>query len=45
MKDFFAILEIIFVDMWNALYKFLCGLMGEEVNPDWIVDSTTPNVD
>lgn len=38
MKDFFGEFEVILIDMWNYLYRFLCHLLGEEVNEEWIVD-------
>lgn len=39
MEKFFAIFEEFFFKIWNALYKLLCEEFGEEVNPDWIVDT------
>ncbi len=38
MNDFLKQIEIILIDMWNYLYRFLCHLHGEDVNDDWIVD-------
>lgn len=43
--EIIAIFEAFFYKVWNVLYKLLCEKFGEEVNHDWIVDTTTPNVD
>ena len=40
MKDILKKIEIILIDMWNYLYRFLCHITGETVNADWIVDPT-----
>ncbi len=40
MSEFFKQIEVMFIDMWNYLYRFLCHLWDEEVNEDWIVDPT-----
>lgn len=40
MKDILKKIEIILIDMWNYLYRFLCHITGETVNEDWIVDPT-----
>lgn len=38
MKDALKQVEIILIDMWNYLYRFLCHIVGEDVNEDWIID-------
>lgn len=38
MAEFFRKIEVILVDMWNYLYRFLCHLTGETVNDDLIVE-------
>lgn len=35
--DFIKELEIIFTDLWNYFYVFLCNLWDQEVNEDLIV--------
>ena len=35
--DFIKELEIIFTDLWNYFYVFLCNLWDQEVNEDWLV--------
>ena len=40
MKDVLKQIEIILIDMWNYLYRFLCHIVGEDVNEDWILDPT-----
>lgn len=37
MNEFFKNLENELIGLWNYLYRFLCNLLGEEVNEDWIV--------
>ena len=37
MNDFFKYLERELTNLWNYFYRFLCNLLGEEVNEDWIV--------
>lgn len=37
MEDFIKNIEMIFTDLWNYLYVFLCNLWDSEVNEDWIV--------
>ncbi len=37
MADFIKQIEIVFVDLWNYFYVFLCNLWDEELNEDWIV--------
>ena len=37
MKEFLAALEKYFWQMWNELYKYLCEVLGEEFNEDWLV--------
>lgn len=39
MADFLKQVEIILIDMWNYLYRFLCHLTDQEVNDDLIVPS------
>lgn len=43
MKDALKQIEIILIDMWNYLYRFLCHIVGEDVNEDWILDPTAKN--
>lgn len=43
MKDALKQIEIILIDMWNYLYRFLCHIVGEDVNEDWIIDPTANN--
>ena len=38
MNDFLKQIEVILIDMWNYLYKFLCHLTDTEVKEDWSVD-------
>ncbi len=38
MNDALKQIEIILIDMWNYLYRFLCKILGQTVNEDWIVD-------
>ena len=40
MKDALKQIEIILIDMWNYLYRFLCHITGTDVNEDWILDPT-----
>lgn len=37
MENFIATIEMIFTDLWNYFYVFLCQLWDEDVNEDWIV--------
>lgn len=43
MKDALKKIEIILIDMWNYLYRFLCHIVGEGVNEDWIIDPSANN--
>lgn len=38
MAEFFRKIEVILIDMWNYLYRFLAHLTGETVDDDLIVD-------
>ena len=38
MAEFFKKIEIILVDLWNYLYRFLAHITGEEVDEGLIVD-------
>lgn len=37
MADFIKQIEMVFTDLWNYFYVFLCNLWDENVNEDWIV--------
>lgn len=37
MADFIRQIEIVFEDLWNYFYIFLCNLWDESVNEDWIL--------
>jgi len=37
MAEFFKKIELIFTDLWNYFYVFLCNLWDEEVDEDLIV--------
>lgn len=43
MKDALKQIEIILIDMWNYLYRFLCHILNQDVNEDWILDPTKNN--
>lgn len=43
MADFFKQVEVILIDLWNYLYRFLCHLTKQEPNEDWIVDPGAQN--
>ena len=38
MKEFLKQFEAILIDLWNYLYRFLCNILGEEANEDWLVN-------
>lgn len=38
MADFIKQIEMIFTDLWNYFYVFLCNLWDEDVNDNWIVE-------
>lgn len=38
MADFIKQIEMIFTDLWNYFYVFLCNLWDEDLNEDWIVE-------
>lgn len=38
MADFFKQIEIVLIDLWNWLYRFLCHIWDEELNEDYMVD-------
>ncbi len=40
MQDALKQVEIILIDMWNYLYRFLCHILKQEVHEDWILDPT-----
>ena len=37
MKDFLSYLERELISLWNYLYRFLCHILDQDVNEDWIV--------
>ena len=38
MAEFFRKIEVILIDLWNYLYRFLAQITGETVDEDLIVD-------
>ena len=38
MAEILKKIEVILIDMWNYLYRFLSHMLDQEPNEDWIVD-------
>lgn len=43
MEGFLKAFDDVICTLWNALYSFLCDVLGEEVNEEWYIDTIFPN--